>query len=247
MSHIIHQVAFYLHVSVGCFALIVFWLPLFAKKGSKPHLRYGRWFANSMFIIAVSGVLLTTLALMDPIGVRTPERNLSFEAATRMAEGYREFSWFLLMLSVLVFNSTYHSIQVLRAKANRQLMRNWKHLSLIIGLFLLSIVTAIIGTLEGMLLLQVFAGLSLANSIGMAHYIYKAEIKQREWILAHMRGIVGSGIGAYTAFFAFGGRQLFAELLTGNLMVIPWILPAVIGVISMSAFKKKYIQQYRIA
>ncbi len=38
----------------------------------------------------------------------------------------------------------------------------------------------------------------------------------------------GSGIGAYTAFFAFGGRALFEG--SPSLQLVSWVLPALIGV-----------------
>jgi len=247
MLHIIHQTIFYTHISIGSIALLVFWLPLFAKKGSKNHVLYGKLFAYGMYAVAVSGLIMTTLVLIDPIGVRYPERNLTTEDAYQMAAQNRALAGFLLMLSVLVFSNVRQSIVVLKAKADRSLLKTKFHIAMLVALGLLGITMGSIGILLEILLFQIFAVLCILNSFGSLHYIYKATIKKREWIIVHLGNIIGAGIGAYTAFFAFGGSRIFAEILTGNLQVIPWILPAVIGVPVTQYFIKKYSVQYKVA
>jgi hypothetical protein len=41
--------------------------------------------------------------------------------------------------------------------------------------------------------------------------------------------MIGSGIAAPTAFGAFGVRQIFPDLLSGPLGLVPWISPSVLG------------------
>jgi len=50
--------------------------------------------------------------------------------------------------------------------------------------------------------------------------------------------IVG-GIAAYTAFFAFGGATFFGNLFDGYAMIIPWILPTIMGVGLIKWYKRK--------
>ncbi|TQV89251.1 hypothetical protein [Aliikangiella coralliicola] len=247
MPQLIHQIAFYIHVIAGSIALVVFWLPIFAKKGDKKHRRFGQLFVNGMYAVSISGVLMTLFVLVDPIGVRAPERNLDIEQAYNLAYQNRVFAGFLLMLSILVFSNVKQSVLVLKVKAQRELLKTRFHIGTIIFLGMVGLVVGWIGFSEQLLLLQIFSVLSVLNSIGMLHYIYKSNLKQREWIIAHLGNILGAGIGAYTAFFAFGGSRLFSEILTGNLQVIPWIAPGVIGVVSSIYLTKKYQQQFRVA
>ena len=97
-----------------------------------------------------------------------------------------------------------------------------------------------------LLLFKIFAALSVSLSFSMMKYVFKPVLKQREWIIEHLGSILGAGIGAYTAFFAFGGSRLFATLLTGNLQVLPWVLPSVIGISASIYFSKKYRKQFRV-
>ena len=103
-----------------------------------------------------------------------------------------------------------------------------------------------IGIYHNILLYKIFAGISLLNSVGSLHYIFKRQLKAREWILAHLGNIFGAGIATYTAFFAFGGSRLFAQYLTGSLMVVPWILPSIIGIAASVVLTKKYRNKYRV-
>ncbi|MCW8880596.1 MAG: hypothetical protein OQJ89_08150 [Kangiellaceae bacterium] len=247
MFQLIHQLAFYVHVMAGSLAMVVFWLPMLAKKGSAKHVKYGRYFVNGMYAVSVSGLIMTILVLIDPVGIREPARNLSFEAATNLAHQNRLFAGFLLMLSILVFNSVRHSIMVLRVKSERILLRTPLHVGLFVLLGLVGLIMGYVGTIQGVVLFQIFAGLCIVNSIATIHYIFKAEVKKREWIIAHLGSILGAGIGAYTAFFVFGGSRLFSQLVSGSGQVLLWVLPGVVGTIASIYLAKKYRRQYRVA
>lgn len=247
MLHSVHQMFFAVHVLAGSAALFLFWIPMFAKKGSANHVKFGRYFANGMYAVAISGFIMTILVLVDPIGVREPARDLSVEIANQVATQNRMFATFLFMLSVLVFNSVYHSIEVLKAKTDRQKLKTPFHIGIYVFLLVTGIVVGWIGLTITYPLFMIFAGLSIANSIGTLRYIFKAEIKKREWIIAHMGAILGAGIGAYTAFFVFGGSRLFTMFLNSNGQVFLWVLPGVIGTIASIFLAKKYRKQYRVA
>jgi hypothetical protein len=246
MSHNVHQIAFFIHVIIGSIALIVFWLPLFAKKGSSKHRLFGNLFVKGMYTVSISGLIMSTLVLIDPIAVRLPEAIMSTEKTNSFILQNRIFAGFLLMLSVLVFSNVRQSIVVLEAKADRSRLKTKFHLSLLVILGLLGITMAVVGFIFEILLFKIFAGLCIANSLAMLYYIFKPSIKKREWIIVHLGNILGAGIGAYTAFFAFGGNRLFADILTGSLMVLPWVLPSIIGVTASIYLTKKYSQQYRV-
>ena len=79
MSHLIHQFALYIHITIGAIALIIFWLPMFASKGSKNHRLYGKLFVNGMYAVSVSGIIMSLLVLADPVAVRLPEASLALQ------------------------------------------------------------------------------------------------------------------------------------------------------------------------
>lgn len=245
--HTIHQISFFLHVVTGGLALLIFWVPMLSKKGNRTHRNYGEIFVYGMYAVSISGFIMTLLVLADPIGIRKPERNLTFEEANDLAYQYRIFAGFLFMLSLLVFSNIRQSILVLNAKAERQILRSTQHIALLCFLGCSGIVVAVIGFAQNILLFKIFSILSIVSSIGMLHYIFKPNLKPREWIIAHLGNIIGAGIAAYTAFFAFGGSRLFAAFLSGNLQVIPWVLPGIIGTIASIHLTKKYRKKFSVA
>jgi len=246
MIHLIHQFLLYFHITLGAAGLVVFWLPTLSKKGSPFHKRIGKIFVWTMFAISISGIIMSIMVLLDPIGVRAPERNLSLAQSLSLKQQSRETAVFLLMLSMLVFVNVKQSILVLKVKAERDWLKTPSTL-IPIGLLLVTgIIVGIVAIIIVQPLFIVFSILSIVISYGSLKYIFKKELKEREWILEHMGNIFGAGIAAYTAFFAFGGRRFFDEIFTGNMQLIPWILPSVIGVSATIYFSKKYSKKYRV-
>jgi len=47
----IHQILFYIHVLCGSIGLIVFWLPMLSKKGTKFHKSFGSVFVYGMLAV----------------------------------------------------------------------------------------------------------------------------------------------------------------------------------------------------
>ena len=246
MLGIYHQFAFYIHIVLGSIALVVFWLPLLTKKGGKNHRLTGKIFVYSMYAVSISGVIMTTLVLFDPMAVRQPQAVLNAQQIIDFKIRNRIFSGFLFMLSVLVFTNVRQSILVLKAKKDRSLLKTPFHLLTISFLGCSGLIMGWIGFQQELTLFKVFAILSVLICIGMFRYIFKATIKKNEWIIEHLGNILGAGIGAYTAFFAFGGARFFSEVFTGSLQIVPWILPSIIGVAASTYLTKKYRKTYRI-
>jgi hypothetical protein len=246
LVHTVHQMSFYVHVCIGSMVLIIFWLPFFTKKGDKRHRFIGKFFTNGMYAMAVSGVVMSSLVLFDPLAVRYPNGGFDPDLLENIKLQNRISAGFLFTLSVLVFNNVRQAVLVLKAKAQRELLKTPAHLAGIGFLSLLGVTLGVLAVYYQALLFGLFAALCLANSAGMFRYVFKQEILEREWIIVHLTNICAAGIAAYTAFFVFGGRQLLAGIFTGNLQVITWIMPAIIGTIAISILSKKYKKQFRV-
>ena len=89
----------------------------------------------------------------------------------------------------------------------------------------------------GMGTMMGFFGL-LAIPSGRDVWMTKAKAMAKETRMKmHIQGTIISGIAAYTAFFAFGG----ARIIHHQWMVIPWILPTLLGLIYVRYMKKKHV------
>ncbi|MEM6639692.1 MAG: hypothetical protein AAF610_07305 [Pseudomonadota bacterium] len=217
------------HVVAGAVALVVFWIPMAARKGSALHLRAGRWFMHTMLTVAGTGIALSALLLVDPVGSKFPDEVLSMARGFDVARQARRLGLFLMMLSVLVIATARHATLVLEGKSDRAPLRTPGHLFWQVSTGLLGMATGVVGIGQRDPLLIIFAVLSINGSIRMLRYSYKRTLAPREWLLEHISFATGCGIAAYTAFAAFGGRAVFSELLPGQWQLLPWILPTVIG------------------
>ena len=66
-----------------------------------------------------------------------------------------------------------------------------------------------------------------------------------DWLREHYAGMIVSGIAAYTAFFAFGGRRFLDGLLTDYWQVLPWVLPTVMGIVAIRIMDRKNVKKMK--
>ena len=223
----IHGFIVTLHILTGALSLILFWVPSLTKKGGKAHKQFGGYYVKSMLFTSISGVISSTMVLFIPL-VIYPTMPEHFESAAYFTAYLRGQYVFLLMLSLLVWNNVRHSIAVLKVKQNLTQLRTIEYLWLPVVLFVVASIALYQGITYSITLTCIFAPIALLNAIGIVRYVYQKNIVAGSWVTEHIGHIIGSGIGAYTAFFAFGGRTLFEGF--PSLQIISWILPALIGV-----------------
>ena len=240
---LIHQFAFYLHVAFGACALLLFWVPVFTRKGNTDHKRFGRIFTSAMYMVSMSGATMSSLDLITPLAVHAATLTPGSPEAVQAASQVRGPAMFLLSLSVLVFTSTRQGWLAIVHKADRQPLRQPLHLGLCGLLIAVGVCLFITGMVYDSILYMVFAVLEIVSGFGRLRYILKAELEPKEWWIEHLNGLIGSGIGAYTAFFVFGGSRLLAGLF-GNAFddasIFLWIAPGVIGSIAITMLTRKY-------
>ena len=228
------------HVIVGAAALVLFWIPVLARKGSPLHVRAGRAYSIAMYVVSITAFVASVIVLADPIAIRRPGEVLDAETAAVLARQFRIGSLFLLMLSVLVFSSVHHGLMALRERRSPGILKTPWHRGLIVSLGLLGLYVGIIGVRNDALLLMIFGSISLFASFGMFRETLPDRLDRRERVVAHLGGLIGSGIGAYTAFFAFGGARFLRELLPGQWQVLAWIIAPIIGTIAINRLSRRY-------
>ncbi len=212
----------FLHVIAGFTSLVLFWIPIFTRKGGKLHRKVGKAYVLSMWVVVISAGLLCIY---------------------NSSVGRVNSAIFLGYLSILSGNPLWHGMAVLKNKKRlstnflrTHLMFNWVLFIGAMALITYGSILAANGSIH--VLMFIFGALGLTTGFDI-HSAYKGGT-QLSWFQAHYKGLITSGIAAYTAFFAFGGRQLLANLLTGYWMVIPWVLPTVLGVTAMRLFDRYY-------
>ncbi|ALS99576.1 hypothetical protein [Lacimicrobium alkaliphilum] len=236
----LHNILLMFHIAIGTAALLLFWAPALMKKGSLDHVKFGRYYANVMYLVAGSGLIMSTLVLINPMAIHG--EGVPPDSAAQVSNQIRIFSAFLLYLSWLVLTSVRHGILVLRCKQDRSPLRSVSHLGLLVMLFVGAILLTLLGISSGKTLFLVFGPLGLFISAGMLHYVLRPSIKPMQWWIEHLGAMIGSGIGAYTAFLAFGARVILAD--SGYFQLLAWVAPGVIGAVIISLQSRKYSKRF---
>lgn len=235
-----YHILTYVHITVGSLALVLFWLPMMVKKGGPAHTRFGRYYTFSMYLIATSGAIMASMVLISPeyfkAGFYKPESD-----PEQVTASIRLFWSFLLFLCLLIVTNIRHAIRVLEVRQHVSALRKSGHILWPVSLLVASIAMLVIGWMNAKVLLMIFGGLGAFVASGNIRYCLQKAAKPHQWLAQHIGSICGSGVGVYTAFFAFGGRKLFSGL--GDLQLLFWILPGVLGTLLIAWATRKYARR----
>lgn len=235
----LHSLLLKSHILLGVIALLLFWLPMFSRKGSALHRRSGLYYAYLMKAVALSGLVMTCMVWLDPIEIKGAGLMVNGQIPQRKLEFLMLINLFLFLLSLLSWVTIRHATGSLLCKQNREPLKHWSYQAPVWLLLVVAPYAAWQGFQFSMPLVMVFAGISVVTCFSILIYLHTKTVTANRWLIEHASAMIGSGIAAYTAFFAFGGRALFAELLTGHWIMLPWLLPSLIGVPATFWFKHR--------
>lgn len=238
-----HSTLFFAHILFGTAALILFWVPICTKKGQLNHKKFGRAYRNVMYAVAGSGSAMAIIVIAMPLVIKPQLANA--ENIEQAVENIRYFWLFLLYLGLLSFTTTRHGDAVLKAGNDRSTLRRLSYVTPLFMLAIGGIGFIFFGSLLGQTLHLLFGILGCVVGFSMLRYVFKKEVSKGAYLLEHIGSMIGSGIGAYTAFLAFGGRHLLEGI--GSYQLIFWIAPGVLGSILSFYLTRKYRKVFQVA
>lgn len=212
------------HITSGVPGLLSFWGPIAVKKGGGSHRFWGRVFALSMLITGSVAIAMSTTTLIAPIATHPQLVSHPEFSDPAMIRGI--FGWMMLYLAVLTINLAWYGWRCVRNKTAHEANRDPVNLGLQALLILASANCAIQGLLIGQAMMIGMSTIGFAAAATNLWFIFRENPAPYEWLLEHIKAIVGAGISVYTAFFAFGAVRMMPEIaLTPAL----WAVPLVIG------------------
>lgn len=217
------NIILYLHIACGFFSLALFWFPVFTRKGNYVHRLTGKWYVYMMTIVVLTAAILSIF-------------NVYY--------GNESAAVFLGFLSLLTATPLWYGVAILKnkrqiSKGYLQKLKSFHLLLVVSGAAVIIFSFTLAGS--GFQYILLFFGIIGLTSI--RDLLKLKNIRPSEWEKTHYGGMIISGIAAYTAFAAFGGRQFFEGLLEGNMLVIPWILPTLIGITSLRILNRKHAKE----
>lgn len=229
----------YVHVIFGAVGLFAFWVPVFAKKGAVNHVRFGKIFVWSAYVVlAAAAISLSTRGVdlyQQGIGPTEEPQHIAFLV-------------FLGYLTLVTFVIVRHGMQVLKSKARPAEIKTTLNTALAYGAIAASvfvILYAIVLSPPNKILLFALSPIGIGNGYTQLKYMAGSQKSPRAWLYEHLGAMLGSGIAFHTAFAVFGSTRLFDIGLSGWLAVIPWVAPAIIGIPAISIWTRHYQRKYR--
>lgn len=223
------------HIAVGAFGLMAFWVPVIGRKGGVNHRRWGRWFAWAMLANGVLAAAMAACTLIDPLPTHP---KLSDPVMIRGI-----FGWMMLYLGVLTSSLAWHSLTVVRNKADHAADRAPIHVAMQVTTLATALNCLVIGIAIGQPLMVAMPFIGFAAAITNLWFIFKPAPPRMDYLVEHFKAGVGAGISCYTAFLAFG----FVRFAPHNaLNPIYWSIPCLIGlgIIFWHAGKRNYFERF---
>ncbi len=230
---LLREILRWAHVILGFTGLIAFWFPVFSRKGGYVHRRAGKVFVVCGYGVTASAMASCAVLVWLIVGRGLTAQNLAGLASIAM----------LAYLGLVTFVILRHSIKVLEAKPDPMQLDTWFNRGLAgaaIAASLLIVALAVIQPTSNSVLLIVMSPIGLGSGVGILRYITGKDTSRRAWFYAHLRSTLGAGIGFHTAFAVFGASRLFDLQVTGLAGVLPWILPAAVGVPATFLWQRHY-------
>ena len=232
-----------LHIGAGALTLVLFWIPLVARKGSLPHRVAGRAFVAAAALATATALVSCAWLVADPAGFAG-----SMAAATPADRWRLRFFGALLGgLACYTIPPLVLAVAVVRSRARPEglatlAVRALALLPAAAGSGLVLFAAAWVGaagpSLEALAAVAVGI-LGLKATRDLRRFLARPAPTPREWRARHVEFTLTCGIAFHTAFSVFGLSRLFPGIFSGPWQVVAWLLPAAAGLPVMAVWMRR--------
>ena len=213
-----------MHIMSGSIGLVSLWIPILTKKGNRLHRNSGRIFVYSMLTTGTIAMGISTCTLNAPLETHP---HLLHHSDFGSAESVRMiFGWMMLYLAFLTINLAWYGWRCVLNRNDRDANVTWENVLSQFILFVLSVNCLYQGYLADQMLVSGISFVGLATVATNLWFFYKPNVGRTDWLMEHIKGLVGAGISVYTAFLAFGAVRLLPE---AALTPFLWSIPLITG------------------
>jgi len=207
------------HVIAGALALVLFWLAVFNRKGTRFHRRVGQAYLLSMGFIVLTGIPLTIQAYLL---------------------GYSTTALFLGYLLILVSHGSITGLRAIRYRNDRAGFLGPFHRAATGVLGLSGAAVIVLGWGSSMAFILVpFGAIGVFGLIGLFREIRDRDVPRNWWLREHYGAMIGNGIATHIAFSQIGLARLFPG--QGSLTtLLGWLLPLVIGLAAIQILNRRF-------
>jgi len=237
------------HVIAGLIGICVFWIPVFAAKGGRLHVCFGRLFTWCACYAGATGLLLSCWAIVhppsffgDPGLQSTRDADLPYQV-----ENARFLYSITGFVALMVLAGTWFGVRLARTRGDHTRLRSPPLLAMLgtLGLWSLGLIGygahSLVASHAGAHLLAPAAAgrywisivlgiVGVYGVLGDLRYILRPPATRWAWRYRHMECMLGAGIGFHAAASFFIAKELLHVRLGGAAQLAPMLLPVAVGV-----------------
>jgi len=213
-----------LHICTGAAGLVSFWVPVAGRKGGPNHRKWGRIFTWLMVVTGLVAVAMSLCTIAAPLATHPHLASHPEFGDPRVITAV--FGWMMLYLAVLTVNLAWYGWMCVSNKRNHARNRSTVNVLLQVLLTIAAADCAWQGWRVSMPLMMGISFVGFATVITNLRFMLRAQPGPQEWLLEHVKALVGAGISVYTAFFAFGAVRLVPQLALAPML---WGIPLAVG------------------
>jgi hypothetical protein len=212
------------HIVTGAGGLVAFWVPVLSKKGGDQHRFWGKLFTVLMLATGAIAIGMSTSTILAPMETHPQLVDHELFGDPALVQGI--FGWMMLYLAILTVNLAWYGWQCILNRRHHARNRAWHNSALQAILLVASANCAWQGWQLGQVLMVGISMVGFATVGTNLWFMLKTRPGPVDWLLEHIKALVGAGISVYTAFLAFGLVRIMPERA---LMPALWAIPLVVG------------------
>ena len=214
----------YLHLICAFLATVLFWIAGSAMKGGPLHRRVGGWFSRFVYATAATGAVMAITRLAW---------RAADQALTPAEAGERQTMWLVLYVLLTIVAPVQHGIAVVAAGAVPGRVRSRLHATLAIGSMIGSMAILPAALIWGQWLFLIVAPIGFIVGLRNMAWANRPAARRDEWEREHLTSLLTAGATLHTALLVFSSSRSLGLHLPGVFALVPWTLPAVIGMIAI--------------
>ncbi len=239
-----HDILRAAHIGFGAVGLLIFWVPVFAKKGGRVHRGAGTVFKFCVYVVTVSAIVSGAWALLHPLSWARVPGSVTPEEAANTARDVRGIGLFLGSLGLTTLLAVRSGILALRLRRDPRALAAPSLVVLGAACLVAGIGTIANGFVTRQYLFSAVGLIPLLAGGSALALIRNPPSERMAWWYEHMGNMLGAGIAFYTAFLVFGSGRLLGVTLEPPLAFIPWLGPTLIGIPAISLWTRAYKRKF---
>jgi hypothetical protein len=222
------------HLTFALSSTVVFWATAFAPKGGPFHRKAGRWFARLIYATAWTGGTMAVADLLAPTWFHRAASTIDVQRLEAQT------MWLVLYVLLIIVAPVQHGLAVVAAGADPSRVKSRTHGALnaasIAGTVLM--LGASVAWQQWIFLIVVPFGFIVG--LRAMSYATETAATENEVRREHLTSMITAGITLHTAFFVFGTTRSLGLRLDGVVQLVPWAVPALIGVPAILWYRRRY-------